>query len=234
MRPPHARLMDSIRLGRGIRALRHRRGWRQEDLAAAAGVSQSEVSRIELGQLEAVPVLRARRGRPCTGCRNRPETAVARREPRPFGRRGARVTRRASRETDGGAGVGDDDGGLVLHLRRARVDRRARSPRRVAQARRDRGQVIDRRRPSHARSFGPQGPKRGCHRPRTELDAVACGPGPRHRRRLNGSATRRGARRDVRDDATDGWPCGSSVASEPRTCRDRRGLVSVSYPPSEY
>jgi len=50
--------VDPIRFGRGIRALRQRRGWRQEDLAAAAGVSQSVVSRIELGQLESVPVFK--------------------------------------------------------------------------------------------------------------------------------------------------------------------------------
>lgn len=50
--------MDSIRFGRGIRALRQRRGWRQEDLAAAAGVSQPVVSRIELGQLERLPVFK--------------------------------------------------------------------------------------------------------------------------------------------------------------------------------
>jgi transcriptional regulator with XRE-family HTH domain len=41
--------MDMVRFGRGIRALRMRRGWRQVDLASAAGVSQSIVSRIERG-----------------------------------------------------------------------------------------------------------------------------------------------------------------------------------------
>jgi transcriptional regulator with XRE-family HTH domain len=41
--------MDMVRFGRGIRALRMRRGWRQVDLAVAAGVSQSIVSRIERG-----------------------------------------------------------------------------------------------------------------------------------------------------------------------------------------
>jgi transcriptional regulator with XRE-family HTH domain len=38
-----------MRLARSIRALRRRRGWRQADLARAAGVSQSAVSRAELG-----------------------------------------------------------------------------------------------------------------------------------------------------------------------------------------
>lgn len=42
--------MDLVRLGLGIRALRRRRGWRQRDLAAAAGVSQTTVSLIERGQ----------------------------------------------------------------------------------------------------------------------------------------------------------------------------------------
>jgi transcriptional regulator with XRE-family HTH domain len=43
------RRVDVIRFGRGIRALRRRRGWRQADLGAAAGVSRAAVSRIELG-----------------------------------------------------------------------------------------------------------------------------------------------------------------------------------------
>ncbi len=42
--------MDAIRFGRGIRALRRRRGWRQSDLALAAGVSRAAVSRIEIGR----------------------------------------------------------------------------------------------------------------------------------------------------------------------------------------
>jgi transcriptional regulator with XRE-family HTH domain len=41
--------MDPVRLGRQVRALRRRRGWRQLDLAAAAKVSRSTVSRVELG-----------------------------------------------------------------------------------------------------------------------------------------------------------------------------------------
>jgi transcriptional regulator with XRE-family HTH domain len=42
--------MDLVRFGRGVRALRVRRRWRQLDLAVAAGVSQSIVARIELGR----------------------------------------------------------------------------------------------------------------------------------------------------------------------------------------
>jgi transcriptional regulator with XRE-family HTH domain len=41
--------MDSVRLGRQIRALRRRRGWRQLDLALASGRSQAAISRIEQG-----------------------------------------------------------------------------------------------------------------------------------------------------------------------------------------
>lgn len=47
--------MDAIRFGRGIRALRHRRNWRQEDLASAAKVSRSVVARIEQGRGDRVP-----------------------------------------------------------------------------------------------------------------------------------------------------------------------------------
>jgi transcriptional regulator with XRE-family HTH domain len=41
--------MDMVRFGRGIRALRERRRWRQVDLAAQARASQSIVSRVERG-----------------------------------------------------------------------------------------------------------------------------------------------------------------------------------------
>jgi transcriptional regulator with XRE-family HTH domain len=47
--------MDMVRFGRGIRALRHRRGWRQADLANEADVSRSVVARIEAGQGDRVP-----------------------------------------------------------------------------------------------------------------------------------------------------------------------------------
>lgn len=48
--------MDLVRFGRGIRALRLRRRWRQEDLAAESGVSRSVVARIEVGQSVAIPI----------------------------------------------------------------------------------------------------------------------------------------------------------------------------------
>lgn len=47
--------MDLIRFGRGIRALRLRRRWRQQDLADAAGISRPVVARIEAGD-RSVPV----------------------------------------------------------------------------------------------------------------------------------------------------------------------------------
>ena len=47
----HRAAMDTVRFGRQIRALRRRRGWRQQDLAAASGVSQAAISRLELGQI---------------------------------------------------------------------------------------------------------------------------------------------------------------------------------------
>ena len=52
------RRVDAVRFGRAVRALRQQRGWRQEDLAAAARVSRAVVSRIERGQADRVPVAR--------------------------------------------------------------------------------------------------------------------------------------------------------------------------------
>ena len=50
--------MDDQRVGRILRALRRRRGWRQRDLASRALCSQRTVSRAECGRLPSVPVLR--------------------------------------------------------------------------------------------------------------------------------------------------------------------------------
>jgi transcriptional regulator with XRE-family HTH domain len=44
--------MDDHRIGRMLRVLRHRRGWRQVDLAGRAGVSQSAVSDMERGRID--------------------------------------------------------------------------------------------------------------------------------------------------------------------------------------
>jgi transcriptional regulator with XRE-family HTH domain len=48
--------MDLIRFGRGIRALRHRRKWRQQDLANESRLSRTKIARIELGRSEDIPV----------------------------------------------------------------------------------------------------------------------------------------------------------------------------------
>jgi transcriptional regulator with XRE-family HTH domain len=48
--------MDDLRLGRLIRAVRHRLGWRQADVAARAGVSQQLVSVAEAGRLDDLAV----------------------------------------------------------------------------------------------------------------------------------------------------------------------------------
>lgn len=48
--------MDDRRVGLAVRALRRRKGWRHEDLAAASGVPQSTISEIERGHLDGVPL----------------------------------------------------------------------------------------------------------------------------------------------------------------------------------
>ena len=48
--------MEDATVGRSVRAVRVRKGWRQSDLARAAGVSQQTVSRIEKGRLAGVPL----------------------------------------------------------------------------------------------------------------------------------------------------------------------------------
>jgi DNA-binding XRE family transcriptional regulator len=52
--------MNDQTVGRSIRLLRRRRGWRQRDLAAQAGVSQSTISRLERGLLDDVALKRVR------------------------------------------------------------------------------------------------------------------------------------------------------------------------------
>lgn len=53
--------MDDFRLGTVIRLIRHARGWRQRDLSDKSGVSQSAISRMELGQIgpQSIDSLRA-------------------------------------------------------------------------------------------------------------------------------------------------------------------------------
>ena len=52
--------MDDRQLGSTIRALRHRRGWRQADLAERARMSRELVSRIERGDVASTPIGRVR------------------------------------------------------------------------------------------------------------------------------------------------------------------------------
>lgn len=48
--------MDVVRFGLGIRALRRRRGWTQDRLAAEARVSRGVIGRIERGRADRVPI----------------------------------------------------------------------------------------------------------------------------------------------------------------------------------
>lgn len=59
--PPILTVMDDRRVGLLVRALRRRRHWRQADVAVAAGLSQSAVSRIERGHLDGLSVRVIRR-----------------------------------------------------------------------------------------------------------------------------------------------------------------------------
>lgn len=68
-RPGHPVAVDPIRFGLGVRALRHRRGWRQEDLAAAARVSRGVIWRIERGRGDRVSVARLERVAASLGAR---------------------------------------------------------------------------------------------------------------------------------------------------------------------
>ena len=53
--------MDDARVGNLLRAVRRRRGWRQADVARAAGIPQTAVSRAERGQLERLTLSTTRR-----------------------------------------------------------------------------------------------------------------------------------------------------------------------------
>jgi transcriptional regulator with XRE-family HTH domain len=57
----HDRAMDDRRVGLIIRAIRRRRGWRQVDLAKAAGLAQTTISAIERGHLDSTSISRIRR-----------------------------------------------------------------------------------------------------------------------------------------------------------------------------
>jgi transcriptional regulator with XRE-family HTH domain len=53
--------VEDSRVGRQLRAIRQRQGWRQVDVAERAGVSQPAISRAERGQIEAMPLATLRR-----------------------------------------------------------------------------------------------------------------------------------------------------------------------------
>lgn len=53
--------MDDLRIGRIGRALRHRLGARQSDLAARIGMSQGEISLFEQGRIDSMPLRTVRR-----------------------------------------------------------------------------------------------------------------------------------------------------------------------------
>lgn len=53
--------MDDRRIGRAILVLRQRRGWRQQDLAARAGVSSSAISDMEHGHVDRYTLTTIRR-----------------------------------------------------------------------------------------------------------------------------------------------------------------------------
>src|SRR3954454_24002654 len=59
--PVHDVRMDTLRFGRSMRALRRRSGLRQVDVAARAGVSDTMISRVERGLVDAIPYARLRR-----------------------------------------------------------------------------------------------------------------------------------------------------------------------------
>jgi transcriptional regulator with XRE-family HTH domain len=61
--------MDDIRVGAAVRAVRVRRRWRQEDVAARAGVSRAFVSLVERGHLDRVSMATIRRIAACLDMR---------------------------------------------------------------------------------------------------------------------------------------------------------------------
>ena len=59
--PRHTRGVSDLRFGAKVRAVRVRRRWRQQDLAARAGVSEATVWRVEHGRLEEMTLATIRR-----------------------------------------------------------------------------------------------------------------------------------------------------------------------------
>lgn len=52
--------MDDVQIGRALRALRLKRGWRQHDVSARSGVSQTAISLIEAGRFDHMSLDRLR------------------------------------------------------------------------------------------------------------------------------------------------------------------------------
>ena len=58
---PILRCMDSVRIGRAYRALRIRKRWRQQDLAAIVHVSRQLIAKVEAGRIDDVQIGTIRR-----------------------------------------------------------------------------------------------------------------------------------------------------------------------------
>jgi transcriptional regulator with XRE-family HTH domain len=63
--------MDPVRFGLGVRALRRRKGWTQQELADRCGLSQAAVSRIERGEGDTLTVQTLERVSTALGARLR-------------------------------------------------------------------------------------------------------------------------------------------------------------------
>jgi transcriptional regulator with XRE-family HTH domain len=48
--------VDDQRIGRVLRALRHKKGWRQADVAQKAGISQTVISNLEIGEIGSLSI----------------------------------------------------------------------------------------------------------------------------------------------------------------------------------
>ena len=153
------RPMEMVRFGRGIRALRLRRGWRQIDLAAAAGVSQSIVSRIERGLGGRLTIETLARVAQALGSRvdlrlNWQGEGLDRLLDQDHARLVELVTRLSRRR------LGCPHRGDLLDSRRAWIRRRARLARGLADAPGHRGQVSRAGRSGDVGHTGSKGPAR--------------------------------------------------------------------------
>ena len=202
--------MDDFRVGAAIRLVRQRRGWRQRDLEVRSGVSQSVISRMELGHLaeRSLDDIRA-----VAAALDMRIDLVPRWRAGDWALRAARsggedVPRQA-------ASLGGRARGLVRDLRRARCHRHpglapesARPPRHRAEDRPGRHQ-------RGRRDVRPKAPARAADRPRARL-----GSGHRvgladHHRHPDEPAAGRGARNDAGRGASGRRPSDGSLAAGP-------------------